>query len=211
MGYKNSWKNSSDVFQKQLELNKKQLSFNYLSNEYPIHWKSLYRLLLNGIERVQIKRVIDIGCGSGVCYELLKRDFPEMKYTGVDYSEHAVALAKATWGGDFRVMDFWDMKPEDIASYDMIHSDALLEVLSNGDKGLKHMLGLGAKNLLLNRIQNGQEANQARIYNAYESLSTYSYYHNREDLLNCFKEYGYSYMELASGNHYSTFFLWKAS
>lgn len=211
MEFKNSWKDSTAVFQRQLSLNISSLAQQQSSSDYPPHWISLFDLLRRGMEIIDIKKVLDIGCGCGACKELIRRVYPQLEYTGMDYSEKAIEMARLAWGGDYRVKDLWEITPEDVAGFDLVHSDALLEVLPNGDEGLAHILSLNAKSLLLNRVQNGDKENHYTTYDAYDILPTYSYYFNRKELLDAFKEAGYVHSIEIRKALFSTFFLWKDS
>lgn len=209
--HKDTWKESADVFRRQLSLNQRQLQEDPSSAEYPPHWLNMHTLLTSGMKIVPIKRVVDLGCGSGIFFGLLQKNFPELQYIGLDYSQHAVEIAKECWGADFRVADLWQLTPKDLEGYDLLHSDALLEVLPDGDAGLEKILALRCPSVLLNRVKNGPEKNHFSVYEAYGFLKTYSYYHNRVTLLEKFIKAGYLYMEAHQQSRegiYSTFFLW---
>ena len=211
MDHKDSWKNSTDIFQKQLELNLSHLVLPVSSPDFPLHWINMIKLLRRGLEILDIKKVLDIGCGCGAGRELLHRSFPHIEYTGIDYSEKAIEISRLAWGGDYQVKDLWEMTPKDVAGYDLIYSDALLDILPNGDEALIHMMTLGAPAMLLNRVQNGDDKNHHSVYMAYDILPTYSYYFNRGEMLEKFKRSGYDhYMEMRK-DLFSTFFLWRGS
>jgi len=205
--HRNTWRDSTEVFQRQLDLNKRQLELDPSSPDYPPHWKNFRELMMRAVLLVPIKRVLDIGCGCGAFSEILNRHYPHIEYTGMDYSKQAIELARTTWNRNFKVKNLWDITPEDVKGYDMIHSDGLFEVLPDGDKALKHILSLGASSVFLNRVQNGPAPDHHKVYEAYGFLPTYSYFHNREGMLNCMGS-KYKFPVEISNPPYSTFFLW---
>jgi trans-aconitate methyltransferase len=128
--------------------------------------------------------MVDIGCGSGSFSKFCKVMFPDISYTGMDYSPNAIGLSKSAWPStDFFLKDFWSLTSKDMQKYDLIYEDALLDVLSNGDEALNHIMSLKTKAVFLNRVKNGPEPSHYTTYDAYGYLPTYSFYHNREKLI----------------------------
>ena len=68
--------------------------------------------------------VLDVGCGSGRALNLMARSFPNSRFTGYDFSEEAIAIARAeaekygTTNVRFEVKDAASL--EERASYDLI-------------------------------------------------------------------------------------------
>ena len=83
-----AWQTGKDAFNKQLQLNLKELSSK---NHYPLHWLDIVDL----IEYVKPKSILDIGCGAGSLYKLCLQEGFNIKYSGIDYAESAILLAKA--------------------------------------------------------------------------------------------------------------------
>ena len=81
----NSWKNK-EIFQDQLGINKDQLD-----NNYPSHWLGFISLMKT-IENK--KNLLDVGCGCGSFYSLCKKEFSDLGYFGIDYSDDAINLVK---------------------------------------------------------------------------------------------------------------------
>jgi len=181
----NSWKNE-EVFKDQLALNEAEL------NNYPMHW--LYFLeAVRGISGDSV-RLLDIGCGCGAYKELCAKELPNVSYTGLDYSEEAINIAKERWGGqDWIVADYQSLTEEDASKYDVVHAGALLDVLPYGDEALKFLLGLGFDNVIIGRAKLTPEASHYKEYTAYDKIETYAYSHNVTKVLNMLREFPYTY------------------
>jgi trans-aconitate methyltransferase len=179
-----SWKNK-DIFNKQLILNIKEL------DNYPDHWKDFIQLI-SPIKN-NITSILDIGCGCGTFYELCKRHFSNFKYTGVDYSDEAIQLAKKYWKyNNFFQYDFWSLTPEYISLFDLIHCGALFDVLPNGDIALEKLLSFKPNKILIGRINITNKDSFFTEYLAYDSIQTYQYYHNINKLNDLFIKYNYN-------------------
>lgn len=63
------------------------------------------------IEALPGSRVLDVGCGPGHDTDYMHRR--GLDCTGIDLSEKMIALARKSFRGDYRVMDFFDLKFED--------------------------------------------------------------------------------------------------
>lgn len=72
------------------------------------------------------RRVLDLGCGTGSNYELLKEANPDIHYVGVDISADAVAKAKTLFPGeDFRAMDATALTFDD-GAFDFVFCNLVL-------------------------------------------------------------------------------------
>ena len=202
MKHVDSWKNKS-VFEDQLALNEKEL-FNY-----PPHWN----YFLNATHRAagEHSSILDIGCGAGVYHELCKKHFPNIKYMGMDYSEEAVEIAKQKWGGDcWKVGSYTEVTAADAASFDILHAGALLDVLPNGDEALEFLLTLGFKNIILGRVKLTDQESHFSVYEAYNKIQTYAYYHNKGNLIDMIRDAKYV-IELIQGEENSCTILLRKS
>jgi trans-aconitate methyltransferase len=178
-----NWK-YSNVFKKQLDYNLMELE-----GTYPPHWYSFISLI--NINNPQ--SMLDVGCGCGSFYELCKRELPNIKYYGVDYSENAIKLAKETWDeNSFSVKDCLKLTKEDILEYDLIHMGALLDVLPNGDDVLEYIFNLQPKNILITRMKLTDKESYYNTYTVYDEIISCEYYHNRDNFIKMCKKYGYS-------------------
>lgn len=186
-GYKethiNSWKNSN-VFDKQLKLNKEELN----SVSYPLHWLSFLELMT----KIQPNSILDVGCGCGAYFELCKKELCHVKYTGIDYSQEAIDIAKKTWNHpDFFVMDYSSLTNEFVSKFDVVHMGAVLDVLPNGDEALEHVMSLCPNNILIGRMKLTEMDSYCVTYTAYESITTYAYHHNINVVLKLAEKYCY--------------------
>lgn len=178
----NTWKNQT-VFEKQLSLNLKELEL------YPQHWIDF----INLISTQKISTILDIGCGCGIYYHLCKIHFPEIIYTGIDYSVDAIKLAKKQWKYDkFFECDFWSLTHNYVSLFDMVHCGALFDVLPNADSAIEHLLKLSPKKIIIGRIKFTNKNSYYEEYLAYDLIPTYAYYHNDQILNKLFAKYNYS-------------------
>jgi trans-aconitate methyltransferase len=186
---KDAWKNK-DIFKKQLELNLRELGNSDSSTQnYPAHWYSF----INLIDEFSPESILDVGCGAGSYFKLCARHFKNIKYTGVDYSEGAIQIAKDTWPeGEFLVKDFWDLTKEFVKNYDVIFAGALLGVMPDADKALDFLLNLDAKNIFISRVELTNSDNYYREYKAYDELPTCEFFHNIDEFNDVIQSHNYS-------------------
>jgi trans-aconitate methyltransferase len=167
-----SWNNPS-VFKKQLELNISELSS---PQSYPPHWNDFIRL----VKHFKPKTILDVGCGCGALSEICNRHL-DVEYTGVDYSSHAIDLAKKQWSlAHFLQKDYKALSRKFINSFDLLHLGALLDVLPDGDEALSRILSLSPKSVLIGRMKHTESPSFYNTYAAYGEIETYEFHHNRE-------------------------------
>ena len=189
-----NWK-YSNVFEKQLVLNLKELNGNY-----PPHWNSFIILLKNN----NPSSMLDVGCGCGAIYELCKRELPHLEYYGIDYSENAIELAKKTWSKDcFSVKDCVTLSEDYVSKYNLIHMGALLDILPNGDEVLEQILSISPNNVLIARMKLTDKESYYDTYVAYDEITTCEYYHNKTTFLKLCEKYGYDISNIEN-NFYLT-------
>jgi 2-polyprenyl-3-methyl-5-hydroxy-6-metoxy-1,4-benzoquinol methylase len=189
----NSWK-SKEVFEKQLHLNKKEL------DNYPPHWYSFLKLI-NTLDIKENFKLLDIGCGVGVYSELCHRHIKNICYTGIDYSEEAILIAKNNWnnGSTFIIKDINDIDYNFLSKYDLIHMGALLDVLPNADDVLDLILKFSIKNILISRIDIDDNKN-CYTYTAYDEILTYKYVHSKDNLLKIIYNNNYKILSVDGNN-----------
>lgn len=180
-----SWKNSN-IFYKQLHLNLQELS---CPSNYPQHWRDFLLIM----QDVAGDSIVDIGCGCGAYSQLIEKYFRFVSYTGIDYAEEAISLAKKTWPShNFFVKDLWTLDENFISSYDIVHTSALFDVMSNGDDALNFLLSLNPKLFIISRIDFTDSNSYYDTYQAYDELTTCKYYHNKNTFLRTCNKHNYS-------------------
>lgn len=185
-----AWKDE-EVCKKQYELNLYEL------DNYPDHWHIFIKIVSSLKPKPQ--SILDVGCGAGIFFELCRRHFPHIKYTGVDYAEAAIKLASEKWNhSEFYVKDYRDLAIEDAEKYDLLHAGAMLDVRPNGDEALEHLVSLGFKHLLLGRVKITAKDSYYEEYTAYDKIRTVAYYHNSETFMHTCKNAGYKIYEVGS-------------
>jgi trans-aconitate methyltransferase len=182
-----SWKNK-EIFDIQLKLNLKELNGNY-----PSHWVDFIQF----IKIFKPNNMLDIGCGCGAFSELCTKEFPELKYVGVDYAEEAIEIAKEQWEqGAFMVKDYKELDEKFISEFDLVHMGALLDVLPNGDEALEYILSLSPKQLLIGRMRLTDSGSHNSQYLAYDKITTYAFNHNKENFIKLCEKYNYEMLNL---------------
>jgi len=183
-----SWKNNKNLFRKQLSLNLEELSRPTL----PYHWTKF----IEAINTLHPHHLLDIGCGCGTYLKICQRyAHKPIHYVGVDYSEHAIQIAKQHWNyNDFFVRDYRELTPQYVQQFDVVHTGAMLDVLTNGDEALEFLLSLYPKVLLIGRMKFiAHRDSFHHAYRAYDEIETVSYHHNFLNFVDMMEKYGYEY------------------
>jgi len=159
--------------------------------QYPPHWQEFVETL----KYLETKNILDIGCGVGTMSELCQRHLPHVNYTGMDYSKEAINIAKLEWPEhSWCVKDYTTLDETFVSTFDTLHAGAFLDVLPNGDDVLDFLLSLKAPNLFIGRAKITENRSYSTTYEAYNTITTYSYHHNQDDILRLAKKYGYKCM-----------------
>jgi len=67
----------------------------HFTDAWGINYISTIEFILNNIDTLAPKLVVDIGCGDGRLTREISDHFPETRTVGLDYSDRAITLAKA--------------------------------------------------------------------------------------------------------------------
>ena len=214
---KESWKDK-EVFKEQLQLNlvelgmsefhrrlpirpsldrdpslseqeKQQTVLEYYWDLYPSHWRDMCTVL----NQFRPESIHELGCGVGAASQVIKRHFPSIEYSGSDYSEDAIELAKSQWGTPekFSVVDIRDMTTDFVQQYDCLLEGAVFDVMPNGDELLEFVLSLKPHNLYVQRMKFTDGPSYYEEYEAYNTIPTCQYYHNIENVIKMGKDAGY--------------------
>lgn len=189
---KESWKNKS-VFQRQLDLNLRQLDGGF---SYPPHWRQMLQVL----GTLRPKSIHELGCGVGAASQVIKTHIPSIEYSGSDYSEDAIDIAKKQWGSPdkFSVLDIRDMTEDFVQKYDCLLEGAVLDVIPDADDVLKFLLSLKPKNLYLQRMKFTDKPSYYEEYEAYGEITTCQYYHNIDNIFNMSEARDYDIVPIKS-------------
>ena len=109
--------------------------------------RQLYRDLLRSLD---IKRMLEVGCGPGVDYLGARNTVPDIDYTGVDITPQMVAhCAKSHPGGKFMVGDIHKLPFAD-ASFPLVYCKDVLNHLENWEEGFAELHRVSSGYVLVN-------------------------------------------------------------
>ena len=166
-----NWSKAEKAFQKQLELNIKELG----SVGMPDHWLDV----VNTVNLLKPKSFLDIGCGVGTIYKIIQNISPNISYKGIDYAPAAIKVARDFWKYEgFDQFDFWDLSEKDVSDFDLVYAGGFLNVFPNGDEALDFLLSLQIKNLLIGRMDFTEGESYYEEYTAYEEIKTCAFHHD---------------------------------
>ncbi|PIN75605.1 hypothetical protein COV18_02045 [Candidatus Woesearchaeota archaeon CG10_big_fil_rev_8_21_14_0_10_37_12] len=98
--------------------------------------------------------VLDIGCGTGILYEVLREEGLDCKYIGADLSPEMISVGKKRYPSiDLRIMDSEKLDFPD-KSVDFIFMKAVLHHLPNPVKALSEMKRVAKKTVIVSEPLN---------------------------------------------------------
>src|SRR3990167_5900398 len=103
--------------------------------------------LLNLLRDKGVKSILDVGCGTGPIYELIKENFSgwNFKYKGTDYSFGMIDVCKREFPeGNFEVQDARALAEED-SSWDCVLLMHCLDHLDDYEAAIKEASRVAAK------------------------------------------------------------------
>ncbi len=94
--------------------------------------------------------VLEAGCGEGFVLNYIAQQNPELKLTGLDYSEDAVQYAREHFGGaaSFRQGDIYKLPYSD-RSFDTVICSEVLEHLAQPDKAVRELKRVARKAVVI--------------------------------------------------------------
>jgi len=94
--------------------------------------------LVNRIEDGNLKRILDVGCGSGMSTVPLRNRFPGSKIVGVDLSENMLEKARELISDVTWIRRDCSTKLDDLGTFDLVFSNAFLQWLQNQEEFVKN-------------------------------------------------------------------------
>lgn len=145
---KNSWKDENlPMLQwKIVEHQLHQFSKGVLVPEFEALLK-----VLSTTDSLQLTSVLEVGCSSGYYSEIIKRNFPNTTYTGIDYSTAFIELGRQKFPGlDLRVADAEEL-PFDDHAFDLVVSGSVLLHIENWVAAIFESARVSKRYLVLHR------------------------------------------------------------
>ncbi len=131
---------------KQTDNYKKHTSKNPLKT---IFLNIYYQTFLKELKKLDIKSVLDVGCGEGFILNKLKKEDIGTSWEGIDYSKDAIEIGKKLHPYlDLKQGSIYDSKYKD-NSFDLVICTEVLEHLEDPQKALKEVLRISKKFVLL--------------------------------------------------------------
>jgi 2-polyprenyl-3-methyl-5-hydroxy-6-metoxy-1,4-benzoquinol methylase len=108
-----------------------------------------YKTFIKELKKLDIKNVLDVGCGEGFILSKLKEEEIGRSWEGIDYSMEAVEIGKKINPDlDLKQGSIYDSKFKD-NSLDLVVCTEVLEHLEDPKKALKEVLRISKKYVLL--------------------------------------------------------------
>lgn len=111
------------------------------------HMRRLLRRILAGLD---YDSALEVGCGAGHNFPLLRHEGSHVRLTGLDVSEEALRRARERVEGEFRLGDIQSDRLE--GTWDLVFSSLVLEHLPDDTAALAHMRAMAGRWLVLTTI-----------------------------------------------------------
>jgi len=98
--------------------------------------------LVNRIEDGEFRRIIDIGCGSGMSTLPLRKRFSDSEIVGVDLSENMLEKARALASDVAWIQRDCSRKLNDLGTFDLVFSNAFIQWIPNQEEFIKNTKAL---------------------------------------------------------------------
>src|SRR5690606_13332847 len=110
------------------------------SKIYDWHLRSVMRRVCDLVEQTNPQSLLDAGCGEGFALDVLARRFPEVRFTGVDLSEEAIAFAQNRFGerARFRTGSIYKLPFSDRA-FDTVLCSEVLEHVDDPSAAIREL------------------------------------------------------------------------
>ena len=111
--------------------------------------KEWLRTILHQIDLSKVKSILDIGCGTGILYEVLQEEGYSGSYVGTDLSEDMLEVGRKRYKGiDLRVMDCEKLEFPS-KSVDVVFMRSVLHHVPHPTQAIKEMKRVAKKTILL--------------------------------------------------------------
>jgi SAM-dependent methyltransferase len=169
--YRQSWRDD-EVAAQMAKLTEEQLRGPATVPPY----EAFRRLLPTLLEQPELRSpasFLDLGCGAGGYADLLERYAPgRFTYTGADYSEEVLAVARARAPGRrYERRDLYE--PGAVDGFDVVFVSALVDVLPDPERALDILLASDAPYVVLHRQRIGNGGNRVDVVPGYGRQRTY--------------------------------------
>jgi len=132
--YGSEWKGADDEWYKKIH------DSNYLIHEDFIRYFNEIKL--------EIKTVLEIGCGTGIYPVKNKQMFETFQYLGIDISQDAINFCKKNSPYEFKCEDF--IKKDSEEQFDLVFSHAVIDHVYDIDTFLKRIINATKKYAFVN-------------------------------------------------------------
>ncbi len=110
---------------------------------------NFFKTVLNQLKNLNLENILDVGCGEGFTLNKLKENNVGKKYLGIDYSKTAIEIGKKLYSDlDLKTGNIYKLGFKD-NSFDLVICSEVLEHLENPKKGLKELIRVSKKYILL--------------------------------------------------------------
>lgn len=110
---------------------------NPIGRFYSLSW---INNMLNDIPRDKRLKILDVGCGTGIAYEVISNEFNSFGYVGIDLSDDMISVGRSRYpGATLNVMDCEKLKFKD-SSFDIVFARSILHHVPHPDIAASEMI-----------------------------------------------------------------------
>ena len=148
------------------------MEVNYYNKGWETEWddmkkygpfsRHLRRLLINQLQKISFKSLLDVGCGQGSFLLELQKTFPGVQFHGSDFSGSAIDLAREKISNcDFSVMDITSNTLN--KKFDVVICSEVLEHIDDDREAIKNLHAMTGKYLLVSSPQGRMRNFEERV------------------------------------------------
>lgn len=117
---------------------------------YRKHLESFFEKLFEMVSKTECESLLDAGCGEGFVVDFLAERLPDIKITGVDVSEKAIAYANQHFGekARFRTGSVYKLPFSD-KSFDLVLCSEVLEHLDDPNKAVNELKRVARNHVII--------------------------------------------------------------